>query len=243
MDTSLTHFHRLSSSRLYHNYPAPPIRLSNNYYPELIPQPHPTLIQQYFSFYNEPIAPLDLSVKSTIPITPPCTPPPSHKRKSSENENKERPTKIFRHFEDTDSNNDLQNEVEKAEKRKIDEQENSNDSDSPEAKKIKFTKQFFEELQTCLPDEFRTPSKSNRESPAVIEIRDIDDKPKKSPKQSTIPKKSKAVRRLTFDEDKTSPVSGTIIRDLAEDETLVVKKVKQLYIFFSFPIIIRKIVS
>ena len=38
-------------------------------------------------------------------------------------------------------------------------------------------------------------------------------------------KKHKAVRRLNFDEDKTSPVSGTIIRELGEDEApLVVRK-------------------
>ena len=30
------------------------------------------------------------------------------------------------------------------------------------------------------------------------------------------PKKSKAVRRLQFDEDKSSPVSGTIIRDIKD---------------------------
>lgn len=30
------------------------------------------------------------------------------------------------------------------------------------------------------------------------------------------PRKSKAVRRLQFDEDKSSPVSGTIIRDIRE---------------------------
>ncbi|KAK4301674.1 hypothetical protein Pmani_026195 [Petrolisthes manimaculis] len=38
-------------------------------------------------------------------------------------------------------------------------------------------------------------------------------------------KKNKAARRLNFDEDKTSPVSGTIIRELAEgEEPLVVRK-------------------
>lgn len=30
------------------------------------------------------------------------------------------------------------------------------------------------------------------------------------------PKKTKAVRRLQFDEDKSSPVSGTIIRDIKD---------------------------
>ncbi|XP_044729629.1 insulinoma-associated protein 1a-like [Chrysoperla carnea] len=41
---------------------------------------------------------------------------------------------------------------------------------------------------------------------------------------TTIVKKSKAVRKLNFDEDKSSPVSGTIIRELGPDETLVVRK-------------------
>ncbi|XP_021936173.1 insulinoma-associated protein 1a-like, partial [Zootermopsis nevadensis] len=45
------------------------------------------------------------------------------------------------------------------------------------------------------------------------------------PKPKAAPKKSKAVRRLNFDEDKTSPVSGTIIRELRADEApLVVRK-------------------
>lgn len=37
-------------------------------------------------------------------------------------------------------------------------------------------------------------------------------------------KRNKAVRKLNFDEDKSSPVSGTIIRELGPDETLVVRK-------------------
>jgi hypothetical protein len=46
-----------------------------------------------------------------------------------------------------------------------------------------------------------------------------------TPRTKTVPKKNKAVRRLTFDEDKTSPVSGTIIRELEADEPpLVVRK-------------------
>ncbi|XP_069683201.1 insulinoma-associated protein 1-like [Periplaneta americana] len=46
-----------------------------------------------------------------------------------------------------------------------------------------------------------------------------------TPKTKAAPKKSKAVRRLNFDEDKTSPVSGTIIRELGADEApLVVRK-------------------
>ncbi|XP_027222868.2 insulinoma-associated protein 1 [Penaeus vannamei] len=55
---------------------------------------------------------------------------------------------------------------------------------------------------------------------------------RKSPTASGTPekkmktsKKTKAARRLNFDEDKTSPVSGTIIRELAEgEEPLVVRK-------------------
>lgn len=225
METALTHFHPLSSSRFYQHYSNTPLRISNNYLNELIPQQHPTLLQQYLAYYNEPLAPLDLSLKSTTPITPPCTPPPTRKRKASENNNNEKSIKIFRHFEDNDSKGELETEHNKAEKRKLDDQETSNDSDSSESKKIKFTKKFFEELQTCLPKELRTPSKSERDSSPVIEIKDVEEKPKKSPKQVVPHKRSKAVRRLTFDEDKTSPVSGTIIRDLADDETLVVKKV------------------
>lgn len=39
------------------------------------------------------------------------------------------------------------------------------------------------------------------------------------------PKKPKAVRRLNFDEDKSSPVSGTIIRELdSDEEPLVIRK-------------------
>ncbi|XP_076038561.1 uncharacterized protein LOC143023822 [Oratosquilla oratoria] len=46
--------------------------------------------------------------------------------------------------------------------------------------------------------------------------------PEKKPKT---PKKTKAARRLNFDEEKSSPVSGTIIRELAEgEEPLVVRK-------------------
>ncbi|XP_045618067.1 insulinoma-associated protein 1-like [Procambarus clarkii] len=46
-----------------------------------------------------------------------------------------------------------------------------------------------------------------------------------SEKKLKTSKKSKAARRLNFDEDKTSPVSGTIIRELAEgEEPLVVRK-------------------
>lgn len=38
------------------------------------------------------------------------------------------------------------------------------------------------------------------------------------------PKKAKVTRKLNFDEDNSSPVSGTIIRELGPDEQLVVRK-------------------
>ncbi|XP_063627887.1 MDS1 and EVI1 complex locus protein EVI1-A-like isoform X1 [Cydia splendana] len=220
MEATLPNFHRLSTSRFYQQYAAPPVRISTNYLHDLIPQQHPTLLQQYLAYYNEPLVPLDLSLKSTIPITPPCTPPPAQKRKSPDESKHPKSPKIFRHFEDNDTKEETDS---KSEKRKVDE-ENSNDSDSPEAKKLKFTKQFFEELKTCLPVENDTPTKSERSSPEVVEVKDVEERPKKSGKPTQPLKKSKAVRRLMFDEDKTSPVSGTIIRDLAEDETLVVRK-------------------
>lgn len=47
---------------------------------------------------------------------------------------------------------------------------------------------------------------------------------KKTPKVSSTTKRNKATRKLNFDEDKSSPVSGTIIRELGPDETLVVRK-------------------
>lgn len=212
------HFQRFSSR--FYQYAAPPVQVSSNYLHDLIPHQHPSLLQQYLAYYNEPLVPLDLSLKSTIPITPPCTPPPSNKRKSAESNGPEKSPKIFRHFEETETKD---NQFVKSEKRKADD-ENSNDSDSPEAKKLKFTKQFFEELRTCLPPETET-STSEKSSPDAVEIKDVEERPKKSPRPAAPLKKSKAVRRLMFDEDKTSPVSGTIIRDLAEDETLVVRKV------------------
>ncbi|XP_023017957.1 transcription factor egl-46 [Leptinotarsa decemlineata] len=41
---------------------------------------------------------------------------------------------------------------------------------------------------------------------------------------ATPSKKNKATRKLNFDEDNSSPVSGTIIRELRPDENLVVRK-------------------
>ncbi|CAG4986708.1 unnamed protein product [Colias eurytheme] len=218
MEAALPHFHRLASSRFYQQYAAPPVRISSNYLHDLVPQHNPTLLQQYLAYYHEPSLPLDLSLKQTTPITPPCTPPPAQKRKSEEPK-QDKPHKIFRHFEDDDSKDEIED---KNQKRKNDE-ENSNDSDSPEAKKLKFTKQFFDELRTCLPND-GDASKSDRSSPEIVEIKDVEDRPRKSPKPQQPLKRSKAVRRLMFDEDKTSPVSGTIIRELDEDETLVVRK-------------------
>lgn len=218
MEAALPYFHRFSSSRLYQQYAAPPVRITSNFLHEFMPQQQPSLIQQYIAYYNEPAGPLDLSIKSNIPITPPCTPPLLHKRKYSEDNGHEKPTKIFRHFEEVDSKDD-------PEKQNI-LHEICDDTESIELKKLKFSKQFFEELKTYLPHESKTPSKSERSSPDVVEIKDVEERPKKSPKSTTVTtKKSKAVRKLIFDEDKTSPVSGTIIRDLAEDETLVVRKV------------------
>lgn len=209
MEAALPHFQRLANSRFYQQY-AVPSRLSSNYLHDIIPQ-HPSLLQQYLAYYNEPLVPLDLSLKSTTPITPPCTPPPQPSKRKADDA---QPPKIFRHFEEPDQPD-----------KKDKDDDNSNDSESPEAKKLKFTKQFFEELKSCLPEKPETPSKSDRSSPDIVEIKDVEERPKKSPKPAQPLKKSKAVRRLMFDEDKTSPVSGTIIRDLAEDETLVVRKV------------------
>ncbi|XP_018573515.1 insulinoma-associated protein 1a-like [Anoplophora glabripennis] len=103
-------------------------------------------LQQHLQYlrYSEPLelttaCPLDLSLKSQAPITPPCTPSPGCK-KSSQSPTPEVPTK----------------------------------------------------------------------------------KPKLPTPNST--KKSKATRKLNFDEDNSSPVSGTIIRELRPDENLVIRK-------------------
>lgn len=47
---------------------------------------------------------------------------------------------------------------------------------------------------------------------------------KQKPPIPNVTKKTKATRKLNFDEDNSSPVSGTIIRELGPDETLVVRK-------------------
>ncbi|XP_018324939.1 insulinoma-associated protein 1a-like [Agrilus planipennis] len=107
---------------------------------------------QYFK-YTEPLeltaAPLDLSLKSQTPITPPCTPSPGSKRSKlpvSPNTPPDLPTK---------------------------------------KSKIQITTTTTAVHQT---------------------------------------KRTKATRKLNFDEDTSSPVSGTIIRELDPGETLVVRK-------------------
>lgn len=75
-----------------------------------------------------------------------------------------------------------------------------------------------------------TPVKVPPKSPAAATV--ITPQKRKSPSTTNLSdkklktsKKTKAARRLNFDEDKTSPVSGTIIRELAEgEEPLVVRK-------------------
>ncbi|XP_017784193.1 PREDICTED: insulinoma-associated protein 1a-like [Nicrophorus vespilloides] len=132
----------------HHHYPQPPAVLQRLGF-----ESHHLLstavLQQQIQYlrYSEPLElnssyPLDLSVKSQAPITPPCTPSPGHKRPAA----------------------------------------------SP--------------TTTLLPEQ-----------------------PTKKPKtQNTSQKKAKATRKLNFDEDNSSPVSGTIIRELRPDETLVVRK-------------------
>lgn len=105
-------------------------------------------IQQQLQYlrYAEPLeltpCPLDLSVKSQAPITPPCTPSPSHKKQN--------------------------------------------------------------EPGTVTPPD--QPSKKSK------------------PNTPSSTRKTKVTRKLNFDEDNSSPVSGTIIRELGPDETLVVRK-------------------
>lgn len=69
-----------------------------------------------------------------------------------------------------------------------------------------------------------TPSPGHKRpsetSPTPVDI------PTKKPKYIAASplKKNKATRKLNFDEDNSSPVSGTIIRELGPDEHLVVRK-------------------
>lgn len=62
-----------------------------------------------------------------------------------------------------------------------------------------------------------TPSPENKRAASNPEV------PTKK-KPPAVAKRSKITRKLNFDEDNSSPVSGTIIRELRPDETLVVRK-------------------
>lgn len=114
-------------------------------------------IQQQLQYlrYTEPLEltalPLDLSVKSQAPITPPCTPSPVN---------------------------------------------NKRQTTSPSAVAVATT--------NSVPPE--QPSKKIKNQ------------------NTNASRKSKVTRKLNFDEDNSSPVSGTIIRELGPDETLVVRK-------------------
>lgn len=67
-----------------------------------------------------------------------------------------------------------------------------------------------------------TPSPGQKRQVLPITTPEV---PLKKPKTQPSPtKKTKATRKLNFDEDNSSPVSGTIIRQLGPDETLVVRK-------------------
>ncbi|XP_050295517.1 insulinoma-associated protein 1a-like [Anthonomus grandis grandis] len=67
----------------------------------------------------------------------------------------------------------------------------------------------------CTP----SPKLKSPQTPLTSEV------PSKKVKfSSPTPKKTKATRKLQFDEDNSSPVSGTIIRELGPDEHLVVRK-------------------
>lgn len=77
------------------------------------------------------------------------------------------------------------------------------------------------------------PSTPSPSSPSQTKKKDLDSSPRTTPiplepstKKIKIPhKRHKAVRKLNFDEEKTSPVSGTIIRELRDDEPpLMVRK-------------------
>lgn len=66
-----------------------------------------------------------------------------------------------------------------------------------------------------------TPSKS----PSISLKRKLPSSSFSPDKKGKSPKKTKATRKLNFDEDKSSPVSGTIIRELVDgEEPLVVRK-------------------
>lgn len=247
---SLRHF--IPTSQYYLNSHQPVMALASSLSSQafhrfpLRPHPLPTYLG-----YGEPLSPLDLSVKNTIPITPPCTPSPPRKiSRKNENNNdvlyspKPREESRSERYQDSDHRNDtetvlledlsVRSKISSVFKRRYDSsckddlEEMSNDVFTPDKKSLKYLGDIEDQ---------KTPNEkycdfSGRESPDV-DILDVEDKPKKVfPKSSSALKKSKAVRRLTFDEDKSSPVSGTIIRELADDETLVVRKVITLFYQF-----------
>lgn len=137
------------SYRPYHSYqyPQPTVLQRLGLEPQLLSATAAHIQQQLqYLCYTEPLeltaCPLDLSVKSQVPITPPCTPSPDDKKPIN--------------------------------------------------------------LPTLTPPE--QPLKKIKYS------------------TTTTSRKTKATRKLNFDEDNSSPVSGTIIRELGPDETLVVRK-------------------
>lgn len=69
-----------------------------------------------------------------------------------------------------------------------------------------------------------TPSPgSKRITATTLTVPELPSKKGKPPTPNN-PKKAKATRKLNFDEDTSSPVSGTIIRELDPGETLVIRK-------------------
>lgn len=137
--------------------------------------PLDTSFRQYFDprlcwVYEQPLSPLDLSIKSNLaPITPPSTPPLKKYTESS------LPIR----------------------KRNISECYSSSENGFS----------IFPKSESKHPEEF-TPEK----------------KTQLSPKFPNLGKKHKTIKKLNFDEETSSPVSGTIIRQLRDDETLVVRK-------------------
>lgn len=70
-----------------------------------------------------------------------------------------------------------------------------------------------------------TPSPgSKRHAVSPAKAPDVPSKKKTPTSSPASARKSKITRKLNFDEDNSSPVSGTIIRELRPDETLVVRK-------------------
>ncbi|XP_031328412.1 insulinoma-associated protein 1a-like [Photinus pyralis] len=71
-----------------------------------------------------------------------------------------------------------------------------------------------------------TPSPGNKRQTAItpLIVPELPSKKNKSPIIQHNSKKTKVTRKLNFDEDTSSPVSGTIIRELDPGETLVIRK-------------------